>query len=250
MNDRFKRSRQFIGESGFQRVRGSSVLVAGLGGVGIHCASALARSGVGKLYLMDFDQITTSSLNRNPFAGIEDVGKMKASFSCSTLSRLCPDTEFVPVQAFLSREYIDENGLPGGLDAVADAIDSLNPKTQLLEHCVSLGIPAFSSMGAAGRRDPSMVRTGDISRTERCPLARMVRKYLKRRGISDGIACVWSVEDPAEPLPPDDEPVLQRRGRTRNALPSLITLPGVFGYSLAQMIIDRIAREAEPPRSV
>ncbi len=249
MNHRFRRSRQFLGETGFQRLRSSSVLVAGLGGVGIHCASALARSGVGKLYLVDFDQISPSSLNRNPFAGLADMERTKAEFTCSTLSALCPDTECIPMEVFISREYLEDIGLPVGVDAVADAIDSLNPKTQLLEHCVTRGIPVFSSMGAAGRRDVSMVRTGDISRTERCPLARMVRKYLKRRGVSGGIECVWSVEDPVEALPPDDEPVLQRRGRTRNALPSLITLPGVFGYSLAQMIIDRLAAEAEPSRS-
>lgn len=242
MNGRFKRVVDFYGEEGFQRIRNSAVLVAGLGGVGSHCALALARSGVGRLYLADFDVITESSLNRNPLACLRDIGSSKALFLCSSLSEQCPDTHFKPLEVFLCMEYLEKNGLPEGIAAVADAIDSLNPKTQLLEYCHTAGISVFSSMGAAGRRDPGQIRTGDISESRGCPLARMVRKYLKRRGISKGIRCIWSTEKAVDPLPPDNE-ALMSRGRIRNALPSLITMPGIFGYSIAQMILNSLAGE-------
>lgn len=241
MDQRFKRVRDFYGEEGFARIRESSILVAGLGGVGSHCALALARSGAGRLYLVDFDQITASSLNRNPLAGPGNVGEGKSRFLASSLGDLCPDTECVPMEIFLHMDHLAETPLPHDAGIVIDAIDSLNPKTHLLEYCHGRGIPVFSSMGAAGRRDVSSIRTGDISDTGGCPLAKMVRKYLRRRGISRGITCVWSVETPAKPLPPDDEPRLEARGRVRNSLPSLITLPGVFGYALAQLALDSIA---------
>jgi tRNA A37 threonylcarbamoyladenosine dehydratase len=98
-------------------------------------------------------------------------------------------------------------------------------------------------MGASGRSDPSRIKTGDISETTGCPLARMVRKYLKRRGVLTGISCVWSTEQAAKPLPPDEnEPRLDTRGRVRNTLPGVITMPGIFGYALAQMVLDSVAR--------
>lgn len=234
----------FYGEDGFERIRNSRILVAGLGGVGSHCASALARSGAGSLVLIDFDAVTYSSLNRNAVAGEEWVGYPKAEALSKALSALCPDTDCIPVDMFISSDALINSEFPMGSRLVVDAIDSLNPKTQLLEFCVGKGIPVFSSMGAAGRTDPSRVRTGDLAETRGCPLARMVRKYMKRRGIISGISCVWSTEEAATPLPPDEnEPRLDRRGRTRNTLPSLITMPGIFGYTLAQMVLDHISSE-------
>lgn len=241
MNDRFRRVRDFYGEEGFSRIREARVLVAGLGGVGSHCAIGLARSGIGALLLVDFDAVTESSLNRNPLLHISMVGKLKTDCLAGILGDLCPDTSFETEEVFICEESLKSGAVPQEISAVADAIDSLNPKTHLLEYCVNSGIPVFSSMGAAGRRDVSKIRTGEIGDTGGCPLARQVRKYLRRRGITTGITCVWSTEEAPEPLPPDDEPRLDGRGRIRNSLPSLVTLPGVFGYSLAQMILDRVA---------
>jgi tRNA A37 threonylcarbamoyladenosine dehydratase len=242
MNDRFKRVVDFYGENGFQKIRNSRILVAGLGGVGSHCASALARSGVGSLVLIDFDAVTESSLNRNSLVGIERVGCLKTEALARALSAQCPDTEYIPVEMFISADALESSGFPMSSHVVVDAIDSLNPKTQLLEFCVGHGQAVFSSMGAAGRRDPSKIKTGDIGETTGCPLAGMVRKYLKRRGITSGVSCVWSTEAAVKPLPPDEnEPRLDRRGRIRNTLPSLITMPGIFGYTLAQMVLDHIA---------
>jgi len=243
MGERFKRVRDFYGDEGFQRIRESGVLVAGLGGVGSHCAIGLARSGIGYLRLVDFDVVTESSLNRNPLLHESMAGKQKTVCMEEKLLELCPDTSLEISDVFICQESLAPGLLTAGIHAVADAIDGLNPKTQLLQYCVLEGIPVFSSMGAAGRRDVSGVRTGGIEETSGCPLARNVRKYLRRRGITSGITCVWSTEEAPVPLPPDDEPRLCRRGRIRNALPSLITLPGVFGYTIAQLILDSIAAD-------
>ena len=233
----------FYGEEGFERIRNARVLIAGLGGVGSHCASALARSGIGSLVLMDFDNITESSLNRNAVVGEEWLNKPKTEALASTLTSLCPDTEYIPVKLFISEETLQMPEFMRDSHIVVDAIDSVNPKTQLLQCCVENSIEVFSSMGAAGRRDPSKIETGDISTTTNCPLARVVRKFLKRRGVTTGISCVWSTEEGIKPLPPDDEPRLDRRGRIRNTLPSVITMPGIFGYILAQMVLDSLGEK-------
>ncbi len=244
MKERFKRVVNFYGEYGFEKIRNTRVLIAGLGGVGSHCASALARSGVGSLVLVDFDHITESGLNRNAVVGEEWLNKPKTEALSRTLASLCPDTEYIPVKLFITEETLKAHDFMRNSNMVVDAIDSVNPKTQLLQYCVERNTKVFSSMGAAGRRDPSKIETGDISSTTNCPLARMVRKFLKRRGVTTGISCVWSTEKGVKPLPPDaNEPRLDRRGRIRNTLPSLITMPGIFGYTLAQMVLDHISSD-------
>lgn len=240
-NDRrFHRVVDFLGEEGFRRVRAASVTVFGLGGVGCHAAIALARSGIGLLRLVDFDRLTETSLNRNPVALPSDCGSYKVDILAGHLERSCPGTELV-----LDREFFHEDSAAGLLDprpdAVIDAIDSLGPKAALLEQCLGRGLAVFSSMGASGRRDPSMVRTGDISATRNCPLARQLRKYLRKRGIEKGIRCVYSLEGSSgHSLPPDLEDLTLRRGRIRNRIPSLITMPGIFGYALAGMVLDHL----------
>ncbi len=232
----------FYGKHGFEKIRNTRVLIAGLGGVGSHCASALARSGVGSLVLVDFDSITGSSLNKNVIVGEEWINKPKTEALSHALTSLCPDTECIPVKLFITQDTLEAPDFLKNSNLVVDAIDSVNPKTQLLQYCVGNGISVFSSMGAAGKQDPSRIETGDISETTNCPLARMVRKFLKRRGVTTGISCVWSTEQAVKPLPPDaTEPRLDRRGRIRNTLPSLITMPGIFGYTLAQMVLDHIS---------
>ncbi|MBN2586883.1 MAG: ThiF family adenylyltransferase, partial [Candidatus Fermentibacteraceae bacterium] len=193
------------------------------------------------LRLVDFDRLTATSLNRNPLAGPEDCGRSKVDIVACSLRRMCPDTAVTTEETFFHADTAGSLLAPAP-NAVIDAIDSLNPKAALLEECLARGIPVFSSMGASGRRDPGQLRTGDISETMGCPLARQLRKYLRKRGIEEGIACVYSIE-PADghSLPPDHEDITLRRGRVRNRIPSLITIPGIFGYTLAGMVLDFIA---------
>ncbi len=237
---RFERVADFLGSESFKLLRGLDVAVIGLGGVGCHAAIALARSGIGSLRLVDFDKLTETSLNRNPLAGSADCGRYKVDVVADNLRETCPDTRFTVLREFFHTDTA-VSVLKPEPDAVVDAIDSLNPKAALLEYCVKRKIPVFSSMGASGRRDPSLVRVGDISETRSCPLARQLRKYLRKRGISAGIPCVYSIE-PAEnhSLPPDMEDITLKKGRIRNRIPGMIMMPGIFGYALAGMLLDHI----------
>ncbi len=243
--ERHTRTIDLYGEAGFARIRTAHVMVCGLGGVGAHAAVALARSGLGALTLVDFDDVTASSLNRSPAATEDDIGRPKAEVIRDHLRATCPQTETQAVRAFFHADSADEllNLSP---DRVADAIDSLNPKVALLAECVGRNIPVASSMGAAGRTDVSLVRAGDLWESRRCPLASRVRKFLRRKGIDAPIPCIWSEEPPPWALPPDLGDQVLDRGRIRNRLPSGIALPGIFGYALASLILDRLASGPEP----
>ena len=237
--ERFTRTVDLYGEAGFTAIRAASVVVCGLGGVGAHAALALARSGIGRLVLIDFDPVTASSLNRSPCATIADVGRPKVAVVGEFLRRTCPDTAVDEVEAFFHADTADALLAPPPA-CVVDAIDALNPKVELLATCVARGIPVVGSMGAAGRTDVSFVRAGDLWESRRCPLAGRVRKYLRRRGVTAPIPCVWSEEEPAEALAPDTADPRFDRGRIRNRLPSGIALPGIFGYALASLALDLV----------
>jgi len=238
--ERFTRTVDLYGIDGFNRVCSASVLVCGLGGVGAHAALALARSGVGALILADFDLITDSSLNRNPVAGPADVGRLKAEVLAEHLGLTCPDTSVTAVREFVHDDTLDALLTPAP-DLVVDAIDSANPKLALLARCLGDGRPIVSAMGAAGRREVAALRSGDLWESQGCPLASRVRKFLRRRGVTAPLPCVWSEEPPAAALPPDLEDRTLDRGRVRNRLPSAIAVPGAAGYALASLALDRLA---------
>ncbi len=241
--ERFGRTADLYGAEGFACIRAARVAVLGLGGVGGHAALALARSGVGELLLVDFDLVTASSLNRSPFAGPADVGRPKVEVAAENLARTCPDT-LVDIR----QEFCHAETLPGLFEPppawTVDAIDSLNPKVTLLAYCMQNGLPVISSMGAAARKDFTRVGVGDLSATESCPLARQVRQRLRRRGISGGFTCVYSTETQAGALPPDLGDRTYERGRVRNRLPSQMSMPGIFGYALAAIVLERLVASA------
>ncbi|MBC8425474.1 tRNA threonylcarbamoyladenosine dehydratase [bacterium] len=238
--ERFTRTVDLYGEDGFAALRAARVTVFGLGGVGAHAAVALARSGIGALTLVDFDKVTASSLNRSPAATEADLDRPKAEVLRDHLALTCPYTEVRSVRAFFHEDSADELLSPAP-SLVADCIDSLNPKVALLAQCVRRGLAVASSMGAAGRTDVSMVRAGDLWDSRVCPLASRVRKFLRRQGIDAPVPAVWSEETPCKALPPDLDDQVLDRGRVRNRLPSGIALPGIFGYALASLILDRLA---------
>lgn len=257
MNRRFDRVRDFYGEEGFRRIRNASVLVAGVGGVGSHCALALCRSGAGSITLCDFDVVTETGLNRSALFGPDDPGRKKAEAAAEKLAALCPDTVVSHREVFLHHDTIPGLLRPFSGLVVADAIDSLNPKAELISWCLVNGLTVLSSMGASGRRDPSRIRVGDLWETRGCPLARKLRRYLRNRSALGPVMCVFSTEKGMKPLPPDTGDLTIERGRRRNRLPSLMTMPGMFGYALAQLVLNAVTErdggnvwESNPPRMV
>ncbi len=141
---RFDRVVDFFGRDSFKAIRIANIAIIGLGGVGCHAASALARSGIGSLRLVDFDQLTETSLNRNPMAGLGDCGGYKVDVVADHIRRTCPDTHVETVTEFFHSDTADSILKPVP-DAVVDAIDSLNPKAALLAYCVEQRIPVFTA---------------------------------------------------------------------------------------------------------
>jgi len=246
---RFARTELLLGPGGLARLRDSRVLVAGLGAVGSYAAEGLARAGVGHLRLADFDVVQPSNINRQLYALESTVGRPKVDVAAERLRDINPACE---IDA--RRVFIDGDTAPvlvaADVDVVIDAIDSLNPKVALLHAAHGAGVWTVSCMGAATRTDPFSIRAGDIASTERCPLARLVRKRLRRHGVASGILCVYSVEPPrnavpadaaTDPAPPGFE---HRRGRRRRPLGSLSTLTGMFGLIAATQAILHLAGDA------
>lgn len=239
----YQRTHILVGDQGVARLRSARVLVAGLGGVGSFVAEALARAGVGELSLADHDRVSGSNLNRQMVALGSTLGRPKAEVMAERVRDINPDCRVTLIQRFLGPDDIP--GLVGdGFHQVVDAIDSLSSKVELIASAVGQGVPILSSMGAGGRLDPTRLHVGDLMDTRVCPLARVVRSRLRRRGIGRGVTVVWSDEPPRPPLPPE----ALGRGRPRAVNGTVSYLPALFGLTLAGLLVQRLL--GADPRSI
>jgi tRNA threonylcarbamoyladenosine dehydratase len=239
---RFARTRQLLGREPFETLAAARVAVFGLGGVGSYAVEALTRAGVGFLRLVDFDVVNVSNTNRQLFALESTVGRPKVEVAAERVRAINPACTVDARQVFIDGESVGEL-LDGPLDAVVDAIDSVSSKVHLIRESVAHGYFTVSSMGAAGRMDAGAVVVGDITDSYNCPLARIVRKRLRRQGVHGGVRCVYSPEPSRNnlaPLETDIELVPQTRGRARTPLGSISYVPGVFGLHVAGEVIGRI----------
>jgi len=235
-----------LGEAGFDLLSRSHVAVVGLGAVGGYAVEGLARAGLGRLTLVDFDIVQPTNINRQIVALESTMGRPKAEAARERVLDINPACRVEALQLFVDSETVNEI-LKRSPDVIIDAIDSLNPKIQLLKACHLSGIPTFSSMGAALRSDARAIRIGDLASSNHCPLAKRVRKRLRRENIESGITCVYSVE----PVDFDytqrvDEKLVETgtdRGRARNVLGSLPTITAIFGLTLANEVIKTICGE-------
>lgn len=190
-----------LGEATLARLQAANVLIVGLGAVGGACAEALARSGAGKLYLVDGDVFDVSNLNRQPFAALSTLGRPKAPVTAERLADIAPTCAPTPETLFVTPDNAEALLGRAHPDALIDACDDVSAKVALLAAAHRRGLPAWSAMGAARKLNPSAFRVTDLSKTQTCPLARNVRQRLRALGIERGIRCVWS-DEPALPMPP------------------------------------------------
>ena len=230
MRERTKRTEMLLGAEAMERLRAAHVVVFGLGGVGSWCAEALARSGVGRLTLVDEDSVAESNLNRQVCALGSTIGRPKAEIMAERLRDIAPDAELIPVTA---RYEAASRGrfFPGDYAYVADCIDLVSCKLDLIQTCLERGIPILSALGTGNKLDPSQFRIGDISQTEGCPLARVVRKELRNRGIRHH-RVLWSPELPRQAEQREAPPP----GR-RSVPGSVAWVPPVAGLMMAGDVI-------------
>jgi tRNA A37 threonylcarbamoyladenosine dehydratase len=232
----FERTRILLTSAEQARLANAHVLVAGLGGVGSYCAEALARAGVGRLTLIDHDDVALSNINRQLPALLSTVGQSKADLMAARIRDIHPGCRLVVLREFLVPETVAAI-VPDDTDFVVDCIDSLNCKVALVASSVQRGLNVASSMGAGNRLDPARIRIADISRTCVCPLAAVMRKRLRKRGIAKGVLTVFSDEPGRAPLPP--QPV-EGRGRARAVNGTISYMPPLFGLMLAGAVVQRL----------
>ncbi|MCE5321766.1 tRNA threonylcarbamoyladenosine dehydratase [bacterium] len=249
-NERFTRIELMLGADACTRLRDSSVTVVGLGAVGGYAVEGLARAGVGRLRLVDFDKIAISNVNRQLLALTSTLGRSKCEVARERVLDINPECQVEAVCDFLDGNTV-LNLIGESPDLVIDAIDALNPKVELISTLRSREIPLISCLGAALRSDPTMIRTDTLENVHHCPLGRTVRQRLRRRGVPIDFPCVFSDEPLPKPLPIappirviNDDRIIER-GRARNTLGSMPTITGIFGLAAANLAIQMLVAKSE-----
>ncbi len=194
MEERFLRTAYVIGDDAVEKLRRSRVILFGVGGVGSFCAEALARAGVGEITLVDPDTVALSNLNRQLVALHSTIGQNKAEVMKARIADISPDTRVTALDLFYLPEHADEVDL-SSCDMILDAIDTVSAKIELCVRAKALGIPMISAMGTGNKLHPEKLTITDIAKTQMCPLARVMRRELKARGI-DHLTVVYSTEPP------------------------------------------------------
>ncbi len=236
---RFTRLEQLLGSEGLQKLQGAKVVVFGLGGVGSYAAEALARAGIGRLELVDADTVCVSNINRQLIALHSTVGKAKTEVMKERIVDINPDCEVVAHQVYVSeantKEFLDEN-----CSYAVDAIDTISSKLALIKLAVKKGIPIISAMGTGNLLDATKFRIADISETAYCPLARVMRRELRKHGIEKGIKVVYSTADRIKIQSNEDVPAATSCLFESSALGSVSFVPPVAGLLLASAVVNDI----------
>ncbi|CAD6633264.1 XXYS1_4_G0007280.mRNA.1.CDS.1 [Saccharomyces cerevisiae] len=255
-----KNNVEFLGEDTIEKLSNQYVVVVGAGGVGSWVVNSLVRSGCRKIRVVDFDQVSLSSLNRHSCAILNDVGTPKVECLRRHMREIAQWCEIDPINELWTLQNGERLTLGNGTpDFIVDCIDNIDTKVDLLEFAYNHGIKVISSMGASAKSDPTKLNVGDLATTEEDPLARVVRRKLKKRGILSGIPVVFSAEKPdpkkAKLLPlPDEE---YERGKVDELsalkdfrvriLPVLGTMPSLFGLTITTWILSNISDKPLEP---
>ena len=239
--DQFIRTRLLIGDEPLNRLAAAKVAVFGVGGVGGFCVEALARAGVGTLHLYDDDTVSESNLNRQIAALHSTVGQPKAEVVAERVRDINPDCKVEAIRMFYLPQNADQVDL-GQYDYVVDCIDTVAAKLELVSRCTALQVKIISAMGSGNKLDPTAFEITDISKTQGCPLARVMRKELRKRGIQH-LKVVYSREEPLSPVQPIETEVPAgtdtRPGSTarRDTPGSISFVPAAAGLVLASAVI-------------
>lgn len=231
MSEQFSRTQLLYGAQSMEKLAASRVAVFGIGGVGGYVVEALARSGIGALDIIDNDQVCLSNINRQIIATHKTIGMYKVDAAEERIHDINPDCVVRAYKTFFLPETQDQFDF-SQYDYVVDAIDTVTGKLAIIENAKKAGVPVISSMGAGNKLHPSMFEVADIYKTEVCPLAKVMRRECKKRGI-DSLKVVYSKEMPIKPS--------EKSGERKVVPGSTAFVPSVVGLIIAGEVINDIA---------
>ncbi|MDR0266802.1 tRNA threonylcarbamoyladenosine dehydratase [Paenibacillus sp.] len=247
MLNQFSRTELAIGPDGMKAMKNSTVAVLGIGGVGSIAAEALARTGVGKLILIDKDVVDITNINRQIHALTTTVGQKKADLMVERIKLINPECEAIALNMFYTEETYEEL-FKFDLDYVLDASDTVSYKIHLIKECLKRKIPLISSMGAANKMDPSRFQVADISKTTVDPIARVIRTKLRKEGIKKGVKVVFSTEEPMKPrvdvtekIVPENAPAIRK---AKQPPASNAFVPPVAGLIMVSVAVKDLLKKA------
>ena len=228
MDYEFTRTEILLGNEAVKRLKAAKVIIFGVGGVGGYVAEALARAGIGSITLVDSDKVDITNINRQLVALHSTIGRYKTEVMAERIKDINPEAEVIVKNCFYLPENADEFNFYS-YDYIADCVDTVAAKIDIIERSVNMNVPVISARGAGVKLDPSLCRVSDISKTEYCPLAKVMRRELRKRGITH-VPVVWSPEVRAK-----NE--VNREG----PIGTVSFVPGAAGLVLAGEIIRKIA---------
>lgn len=240
MENQFIRTQMLVGKQGMEKLKNSTVAVFGVGGVGGYTVEALARSGVGTIVVVDNDTVSLSNINRQIIATHDTVGMQKVDAVEQRIKAINPDCTVIKHNCFFLKETADMFDF-SAYDYVVDAIDTVSGKIELVLNAKSVGTPIICSMGAGNKLDPTQFEVADISKTSVCPLARVMRRELKKRGVNH-LKVVYSKEEAVKPYE-TDELKNENDFERRRALPgSVAFVPSVAGLIIAGEVVKDLIK--------
>lgn len=232
MKKKFLRNALLIGENACKKLEQCSVALFGIGGVGGFAAEALCRAGIGSLTVYDSDEVEETNLNRQIISNTSVIGKSKTDVLTERLKAINPDIKITANKVFYLPSNADEYPFDN-FDYVIDAIDTVTAKIEIISRAKKSNVPVITCMGTGGKTDISELRVCEIEKTNGCPLARVMRKELKIRGIT-GVKAVYSAETAVKPL---------SNGEYSGVIPSMIFVPAAAGLMLAREVVFDLISE-------
>lgn len=250
MQHKFSRTEILIGKSALEKLNQSTVIIFGIGGVGSFTVEALARAGVGKLILVDYDEICLTNINRQLHALHSTIGQAKVDVMKQRVLEINPQAKVEGFKEFFSAENA-ESFLGQNPDYVIDAIDTVSSKVSLVKECLERRIPLISSMGAGNRLSAENYKIADISKTSGDPLAKAMRKLLRKEGITKGVKVVYSPDLPLSPLPSEADchtncicPGGDAHCAVKRQIPGSVSfVPSVVGLLMAGHVVNDLIKD-------
>ena len=239
MEERFERTAMLLGEASVEKLKNAHVAIFGVGGVGGYVLEGLARSGVGKFTLIDNDTVSLSNINRQIIATETTVGRLKVDVAQERVLSINPAAEVCAKNMFFLPENAGEIDF-SRFDFVVDAVDTVSAKIEIVMRCQAVNVPVISSMGTGNKLDPTAFEVTDIYKTSVCPLARVMRSELKKRGVKR-LKVVYSREEPIKPENNGSEAAAGRR-----SVPASVSfVPSVAGLIIVGEVIKHLVKEAD-----